>query len=111
MLICVSPASAVPVTIVTPGVSWMKSAAVSAPVFSSVSAEKTVIEAGTSESVSLTRRAVTMISPSPSSAAAWANAGVAAKSAAVVASKAVLVVRMISLPDFAFQTSGLAPLM
>ena len=81
MLIWVSPASAEPETMVTPGVSCRISWLRKVPVAASVSAVTTDTLAGTSISRSLLRRAVTKISPAPSSAATacWAMAGVAAK--------------------------------
>ena len=81
MLIWVSPASAVPVTIVTPGVSLTKSCAFWTPVRARVSAVMTVTDAGTFSKDSVLPRAVTMISPGWSAASVCAPAPVALSAA------------------------------
>jgi hypothetical protein len=62
MLMVVSPASVAPVWMVTPGISLTKSCARVTPARVSATSLSTVTEAGTSESFSFIRRAVTVIS-------------------------------------------------
>ena len=86
--------------ITTPGVYWTIPLTRSTPVLSSVFAVITVTEAGTSTSLSVWRRAVTVIfSALVTSSAVCAKAGVKGVAmAAIELARIVLVMRIVSLP-------------